>query len=279
MFLFHWEICHMGSCEGEYVHWIAKVFGECVVTSKDKWSFAFGIMSTLIWMWSQLPQIYLNFKNQCCEGLALGFLLFLTVGDISNLVGCLLTGGLVTQIITSSFFCIMDGFCLLQYFYFEFLRPRFFPGIKKDYNNEVHTMDESNPTTIAAAATAVIAAAYPNPYSKELLLGTLIGWLSTIVYASSRGFQIYKNYKRKKTEGISAQFYISAFLGNLTYAISIFIKDSHWGYVWLQLPWIIGSIGPILLDTTVLIQFFIYKHHIDPDESNANKELFYSIAV
>ncbi|EAY00802.1 PQ loop repeat family protein [Trichomonas vaginalis G3] len=258
----------MVTCSGDYVHWIAKVFGECVVTTRDKLSFFFGITSTLIWMWAQLPQIYINFKNRRADGLSPYFLLFLILGDVSNLTGCLLTNGLVTQVITSTFFCCVDGFCMLQYIYFEWIHPKLCGRDNESILNSETTIDDSYAPIIAASGAVVaLASSYPDPYSKDYIKGILIGWISGIVYSSSRICQIFKNYQRKETEGLSIQFFISAWLGNGTYAVSIFLKDSHWGYIWMQFPWLVGSMGPMILDFIVLMQFMRYKKEPEDYES------------
>ncbi|EAY03939.1 PQ loop repeat family protein [Trichomonas vaginalis G3] len=258
----------MVHCEGDYVHWIATGFGECVVTSREKLSFAFGIASTLIWMWAQLPQIYINFKIKSCDGLSLYFLLFLILGDSSNLIGAILTGGMVTQIITSTFFCFMDCFVFVQYIFFECIFKKCNAKETKELDNVDSEKSENMvPVVGVVGAVAAVAASYANPYSKDLILGTLIGWISATVYTTSRCFQIYKNYKNKKTEGVSPQFFISAWLGNATYAISIFLRDSHWGYLWLQFPWLIGSLTPLSLDFFVLYQFFRYRKNNSTEES------------
>ena len=254
----------MSICAGEYIHWIYKVFGECVTTQREKMCFGFGISSTLIWMWAQLPQIYMNFRSKHVDGLSLGFLLLLVLGDISNLTGCILTHGLVTQKITSTFFCIVDITCTLQYLYYKFVYPKCCQqkpeiSIISSENDGGYTQIIPGIATIAAAAVATLGTEYENPYSKKYLAGSLIGWISGVIYSSSRVFQIIKNFMRKRTDGLSIQFFISAWLGNCTYAISIFLKDSHWGYIWMQFPWLVGSMGPMILDLIVLTQFFLYR--------------------
>jgi uncharacterized protein with PQ loop repeat len=256
----------MSTCEGDYIEWIYNVFGECVVTTREKLSFAFGITSTLIWMWAQLPQIYMNFRTKRVDGLSIGFLLLLVTGDISNLVGCILTHGLVTQKITSIFFCCVDITCTLQHCYYTYIYRRF---CQNEHDESLASEDKLLAYTpiapgLVATAAAVLTREYPNPYSKEYITGSLIGWISGLVYSSSRVFQIIKNFIRKRTDGLSIQFFISAWLGNSTYAVSIFLKDSNWGYIWMQFPWLVGSMGPLILDFIVLLQFFLYRKNSDP---------------
>ena len=260
----------MTNCTGEYIHWISDVFGECVEIQREKMCFGFGITSTLIWMWAQLPQIYMNFRSKRVDGLSIGFLLLLVLGDISNLTGCILTNGLVTQKITSSFFCFVDITCTLQYAYYTLIYPKYCADSQEESlisEERLGGYTQIVPGLVAAAA-AVLGTEYENPYSKKYLAGSLIGWISATIYSSSRVFQIIKNFMRKRTDGLSIQFFISAWLGNCTYAISIFLKDSHWGYIWMQFPWLVGSMGPMALDFIVLTQFFLYRKNFYYREEN-----------
>ena len=273
----------MVTCEGDYIHWIADIFGECVVTTREQFSFGIGLLSTAIWMWAQLPQVYMNFKFKRVDGLSLQFLCLLVLGDVSNLTGCLITGGLVTQVITSSFFCCIDSFCTIQYIYYKWIYPRCCAKSLIDESmasisaaNNSKNKSEFLPVLPGLATAALLSSSstlksdYPNPYSKEYLPGTIIGWCSGVIYSSSRIAQIIKNFRRKRTDGLSIQFFVSAWLGNCTYAISIFLKDSHWGYIWMQFPWLVGSMGPMLLDFIVLIQFFYYR------ENSKRAEMIYN---
>lgn len=51
-------------------------------------SSSLGVLSIVTWLFAQSPQVYLNFKNGSCEGLALPFLVSWFLGDFTNLVGC-----------------------------------------------------------------------------------------------------------------------------------------------------------------------------------------------
>lgn len=252
------------SCEGKYIKWIFNIFGDCISTVREKIGFGFGLSSTFIWMWAQIPQIYMNFKYKSAEGISLGFLCLLVIGDFSNFLGIVLTHGLATQYFTSAWFLLSDFFVSVQYVYYTFIRPR---CLRKKNNLANFQIDEKDnfllpaiPLLVAASQSISnpIQKAPSDPYEPPLLYGTILGWVSAICYISSRMPQIIKNFKRKRTYGLSPYFFITAFLGNTTYGISIFLKNSSWDYIWLQFPWLVGSLGILFFDFTVLVQFFIY---------------------
>ncbi|KAL0259159.1 hypothetical protein SLS55_006664 [Diplodia seriata] len=108
------------------------------------------------------------------------------------------------------------------------------------------------------------------------VLGQIGGYICCILYLGSRLPQLYLNYKRQSTEGISMLFFIFACLGNLTYVISIMaykpVCHGHGGhcrpgeagsiygrYFLVNLSWLLGSFGTLLLDAGVFVQYFMYK--------------------
>ena len=64
-------------------------------------------------------QLLVNIKNQSVEGLALPFLANWLFGDITNLVGCVLTDQLPFQKYLASYFCFVDICLVGQYFYYS----------------------------------------------------------------------------------------------------------------------------------------------------------------
>ena len=88
------------------------------------------------------------------------------------------------------------------------------------------------------------------------LLGKILSWLSAAIYLLSRMPQIVKNYRRRSVEGLSPILFACAVLGNTTYALGIIIKGQR---LLEALPFLIGSIGTLMFDATILTQFFIYR--------------------
>ncbi|OHT13950.1 PQ loop repeat family protein [Tritrichomonas foetus] len=272
----------MTECTGDYVKWIYDWFGDCVVETRDYWSFAICLFPTIIWIYAIAPQIFLNFKNHSAEAVSLLYYFFSVSGDISNCVGLFLNHGLITQKFCIFWAIFADGTVFSQYVYYHWVRP-YFTGEKyvdPGESNDGYEPIAGNGAGLAvlpllgktAAATASILSKNPilkndNPYSKENLPGTLLGWYSGITFAGGRIPQIVKNFKRKRTTGLSLTYWTSSFFANSFYGISVLLKDNSWNYIWKQAPWLLGSWGCLPFDLTVLIQFAYYRRKKKNTES------------
>lgn len=95
----------------------------------------------------------------------------------------------------------------------------------------------------------------------------LLGWLSAVLYLTSRIPQIFKN-RHTKCAGLSLALFIFALAGNATYVLSILLKDMSWPYLVENMSWIMGSVGTIFLDFIVLYQFIKYAPERRRIESN-----------
>lgn len=130
----------------------------------------------------------------------------------------------------------------------------------------------------------------PNESSDALefnTAGQVLGYISAALYLGSRVPQLLLNYRRKSTEGISMLFFLFACIGNLTYVLSIFAysPDSackiarqcepgeagaiYAKYILVNLSWLFGSLGTMMLDLGVFVQYFLYKK--DEDESSGDE--------
>lgn len=63
-------------------------------------------------------------------------------------------------------------------------------------------------------------------------------------------------YKRKSTEGVSYFLFALVILGNTMYGLSVLLKNPEDGlgeksYIVHHLPWLVGSLGTLMLDLTV----------------------------
>ncbi|KAF1969400.1 hypothetical protein BU23DRAFT_557706 [Bimuria novae-zelandiae CBS 107.79] len=105
--------------------------------------------------------------------------------------------------------------------------------------------------------------------------GQIFGYICAALYLGSRVPQLLLNYRRKSTEGISMLFFLFACIGNMTYVLSIVAYKpvcreprhcdkgealANYGrYIAVNLSWLLGSFGTLLLDAGVFIQYFLYR--------------------
>jgi solute carrier family 66 (lysosomal lysine-arginine transporter), member 1 len=110
------------------------------------------------------------------------------------------------------------------------------------------------------------------------LAGMILSWSSTLLYLGSRLPQLYKNWTRQSTAGLSPLLFFAAFCGNFFYSSSMLTNPYAWndfepygGHGWAdehgskRLEWIasaapffLGAFGVLFLDATMGVQFLMY---------------------
>ncbi|PSN64049.1 vacuolar membrane PQ loop repeat protein [Corynespora cassiicola Philippines] len=92
--------------------------------------------------------------------------------------------------------------------------------------------------------------------SSEIAPGAqILGYISAISYLGARIPQIIKNQRERSCEGLSLLFFMLSLLGNATYGAGILFHSVEKEYFLTNLPWLIGSLGTIVEDVTIFIQF------------------------
>ncbi|EME38094.1 hypothetical protein DOTSEDRAFT_181917 [Dothistroma septosporum NZE10] len=86
----------------------------------------------------------------------------------------------------------------------------------------------------------------------------ILGYISAVCYLGARIPQIVKNQRERSCEGLSLLFFLLSLLGNLTYGAGILFHSLEKQYVITNLPWLIGSLGTIVEDITIFIQFHVF---------------------
>ncbi|KAJ5238966.1 hypothetical protein N7468_003585 [Penicillium chermesinum] len=157
-----------------------------------------------------------------------------------------------------------------------------------------------NSTAIALVCAAGILGWYFSPTSKKPssepepltmdLRGQIFGYFCAVLYLGSRLPQLLLNFRRKSTDGVSLLFFLFACIGNLTYVLSIMAYSPvcrgsadaeslrHQGkcqpgeaaaiygkYILVNLSWLVGSFGTLLLDMAIFVQFFLYRDAEEDD--------------
>ncbi len=155
------------------------------------------------------------------------------------------------------YFVVVDTCLLSQTLYFQYaLRPEDEPLLADQ---------ESVYSSVMFVALLQLKNAV-NHDSFSFKVGSIIAWVCTALYLSSRIPQIYLNYKRKSVQGLAMGnlilrgMFTFALLGNLTYAFSILAKSREAVYLQNALPYLLGSAGTVAFDIVIFSQYLVYKN-------------------
>ena len=146
----------------------------------------------------------------------------------------------------------------------------------------------SSPRTLLLVSMLCVVLAHGSPLQLQIkdeapatslseIIGPISSWCSTVLYIGSRMPQIYKNFSRRSTQGLSPALFLAAFFGNFFYSASVMTNPLAWnsyppyglhGWVgpdgsdmktWrvLAAPFWLGAAGVLVLDAIVGVQFLI----------------------
>ncbi|XP_033763916.1 lysosomal amino acid transporter 1 homolog [Pecten maximus] len=287
----HWENVANKSLPNNNcsVQWPWVILRDCVHNNQDVASDILGLLSLVSWMIVSIPQMVMNCRNiRGVEGISILLILQWTLGDATNLIGSILTNQLPLQIYLAVYFVFADAVLFCQYLYYQIWKWKrskldkevqpsgparivlCFAGAFLSVNTLGAIMSRWRGIPNIPGSTIHI----PRPGSRQLMSvnlthvqffknirdesGYAIGIVSSIFYVGSRLSQIYKNYKRKSTEGLSVLMFVLAVVGNITYGLSILVRSLDGDFVLHHLPWLVGSLGVIFLDLSLLFQFKYY---------------------
>jgi uncharacterized protein with PQ loop repeat len=118
---------------------------------------------------------------------------------------------------------------------------------------KVGAWDGANPSPPDADAVMTVT----KSASESFGLG--LGYVSAVCYLCARIPQIIKNYREKSCEGLALLFFMLSLTGNLTYGISLVSYSQDKAYLLNALPWLLGSLGTIVEDCVIFVQFRLYS--------------------
>lgn len=269
---------NFSSCPNGSRQWIWDMFGECAQDGWDEASVGLGLVSILCFAASTFPQYIKACKTgNMDEALSLWFLLGWIGGDSCNLIGSFLADQLPLQTYTAVYYVLADLVMLSLYFHYKFKKR---PSLLSAPINSVllFTLGLACTTPLLSRAGSVAAptevfwgrkllSVEPGnkPFTRQEIIGFVIGSVSSVLYLFSRLPQIYTNFLRKSTQGISYSLFALVMLGNTLYGLSVLLKNPEVGqsegsYVLHHLPWLVGSLGMLLLDTIISAQFLVYRN-------------------
>ncbi|KAB0379872.1 hypothetical protein FD755_007656 [Muntiacus reevesi] len=279
---------NFSSCPNGSSQWIWDVLGECAQDGWDKASVGLGLLSILCFAASTFPQYIKACKTgNMDQALSLWFLLGWIGGDSCNLIGSFLADQLPLQTYTAVYYVLADVLMLSLYFYYKFKkRPSpwsapinslllFILGVVCTTPLLRSAGSVAAPREVFQGRTLLSVEPGNKPFTRKEIIGFVIGSVSSALYLFSRLPQIRTNvsdpllfhlqFLRKSTQGISYSLFALVMLGNTLYGLSVLLKNPEEGqsegsYVLHHLPWLVGSLGVLLLDTIVSFRFFMYRH-------------------
>ncbi|XP_008071777.1 lysosomal amino acid transporter 1 homolog [Carlito syrichta] len=273
---------NFSSCPNGSRQWIWDVFGECAQDAWDEASVGLGLISIFCFAASTFPQFIKAYKTgNMDQALSLWFLLGWIGGDSCNLIGSFLADQLPLQTYTAVYYVLADLLMLTLYFYYKFKKR---PSLLSAPINSVLLLIMGTVCTapiLRSAGPVAAPVAAPRevfrgrmllsvdpgnkPFTQQEIIGFVIGSVSSVLYLLSRLPQIRTNFLRKSTQGISYSLFALVMLGNTLYGLSVLLKNPEVGqsegsYLLHHLPWLVGSLGVLLLDTIISVQFLVYRH-------------------
>ncbi|KAM7188149.1 PQ-loop domain containing protein [Rhypophila sp. PSN 637] len=91
------------------------------------------------------------------------------------------------------------------------------------------------------------------------IIGMVLGYFSALCYLCARIPQIIKNYQEKSCEGLALLFFLLSLTGNFTYGASVMAYSQERDYFIRALPWLLGSLGTMVEDCVIFVQFRLYS--------------------
>ncbi|XP_004457499.1 lysosomal amino acid transporter 1 homolog [Dasypus novemcinctus] len=267
---------NFSSCPNGSRQWIWDVFGECAWDSWDEASVGLGLISIFCFAASAFPQ----YVKACRAGnmhqaLSLWFLLGWLGGDSCNLVGSFLADQLPLQTYTAVYYVLADLLILTLYFHYKYKKRVLSAPINSVLLLTLGTAlttallrspgPAASPREVFRGRRLLSVEPGSKPFTQQEIIGFVIGSVSSLLYMLSRLPQIRTNFLRKSTQGVSYLLFALVMLGNLLYGLSVLFKNPEVGqsegsYVLHHLPWLVGSLGMLLLDTVISIQFLVYRN-------------------
>lgn len=277
------SLCPNGS------QWVWDGLGECAQDARDMSSVILGLLSIVCFMVSSFPQYYKSCKTGNMDSaLSIWFLLLWLAGDSCNLIGSFLADQLPLQTYTAVYYVCADLVMLSMYGYYSLRHKMANSGDRSVLNvagvlcvfgvsvsllhlSALHTQSG---TVSAFRSRSLLAVdeqigsvqtfSAVQPFTTKEIIGFTIGSASSLLYLCSRVPQMYTNFRRKSTEGVSYFLFALVILGNITYGLSVLLKNPEHGqgegsYIIHHLPWLIGSLGTLTLDLMISVQFMIYR--------------------
>lgn len=226
-----------------------------------------GFWSSIVWFFVLIPQLVVNYKIKNSEAISLSLILLWIIGDIFSIISAQAKGISYTIIYIGLYHIVLGILFTVQIIYYRYLNkyPRGYDRVPLIWEMEEQERlqilypNEKIFLTVSVSSITFSLFIINQPY-----IADLIGWISTFIFIGSRIPQIYLNYQRKSTQGLSVYSFILVNIANLLFLSSILVNlcDTLDTPIFIinNLQWILGSSTTVFFDLIIFYQFQIYKN-------------------
>uniref|UniRef100_A0A8D1YXV9 Solute carrier family 66 member 1 n=1 Tax=Sus scrofa TaxID=9823 RepID=A0A8D1YXV9_PIG len=206
---------NFSSCPNGSRQWIWDVFGECAQDGWDEASVGLGLISILCFAASTFPQYIKACKTgNMDQAVSLWFLLGWIGGDSCNLIGSFLADQLPLQTYTAVYYVLADVVMLSLYFHYKFKkRPSpwsahinsmllFIVGMTCVTPLLSSSGAGAAPREVFRGRTLLSVEPGSKPFTRQEIIGFVIGSVSSVLYLFSRLPQIRTNVSRGLGRGV-----------------------------------------------------------------------------
>ena len=221
-------------------------------------SYTFSIISILFYSVVYYPQFYVIYKTKNTDGISVWMLLLWGQSDFLSLIGTVLLS-LEISLVGIGWYHAIIGFLMTIYVLFYDTGDTSIEENKKENQKQRLIKITSSIIFYAINFTACLYLTITKLQNFDA--GTIIGWITSILYIIGRFPQIFLNIKRKSTEGLSILMYVFTICGNTCYLLAVLTFSIEPEYININMPWIVMVVVTVLLDFVVIFQSFYYKTH------------------
>ena len=206
-------------------------------------SFVLGIFSILFYSVVYYPQFYVIYKTKKADGISIWMLLIWGQADFLSLVGTVILNLELTLILIGWYHALVGFLMTIYTLYYETENKLIkYVAVGLYYTSNI---------SICAYLTGSMLYNYD--------AGTVVGWISSVLYIIGRLPQLYMNYTRKSTEGLSVLMYVFTILGNVFYLLSVLAYSTEQEYINTNMPWIVMIVITVGMDIVIIMQSVHYK--------------------
>lgn len=211
-------------------------------------SIVLSVISMIFYGFVYLPQFRVIYVNKTSIGLSLPMIIIWCQADSISLFATIFIN-LSINVILVNWYHMFMGFCMIIFaFYFK---PR--------KTILAYVIIPSFIIINFTTGLLVSLFAYYIETGQSNTIGQSLGWVTTCVYIIGRIPQIFLNYKRKSTSGLSILMYVFTILGNLFYIASVLTYSTEQTYILNNLPWFVFTGITFCMDSFVIYQSYYYK--------------------